>query len=250
MMEAVLPFACDREHQFDLPKGVLVSGNRGVGKTLLALAAINALGAAFLNFSPAVLVGKETPSPRILVLMVIKAARILAPSVILVDDIHKMFGKGKKIADASKKFKAQLRKQIRKVKPRDRILLLATASAPLPKPCTTLFSRAIDIPKPDFPTRAAIWEFWLKKKGLLIPTVSVNALTFASEGYTGGSVARCCVKGARVKMSRTEPNEPITDEEILNVLGDAPEDESKPPLDLRFSSLAWITPVPVLAKKN
>jgi SpoVK/Ycf46/Vps4 family AAA+-type ATPase len=250
MLEAVLPFACDRERLFDLPRGVLVFGNRGVGKTLLALATINALGATFLNFSPAVLIGKETPSPRILMLMVIKAARILAPSVILVDDIHRMFGKGRKITDSSKKFKAQLRRQIRKIKPRDRILFLATTSAPLPKPCTTLFNRAIEIPKPDFPTRAAIWEFWLRKKGLLIPTVSVNALTFASEGYTGGSIARCCVKGARVKMSRTEPNDPITDEEILNFLADAPEEESKPHVDLMFGGYIWIRPIPLASKKS
>jgi hypothetical protein len=51
-------------------------------------------------------------------------------------------------------------------------------------------------------------------------------------------------------MSRTEPNDPITDEEILDFLGDAPEDESKPHVDLKFRELAWITPVPVLAKKN
>jgi hypothetical protein len=250
MFEAVLPFACDREHQADLPKGVLIYGMRGTGKTLLALAAINALGATFLNFSPAVLLSQETPSPRILVLMLIKAAKILAPSVILVDDIHRMFGRGRKIADASRKFKAQLRRQIRRVKPRDRILLLATASAPLPKPCTTLFNRAIEVPKPDLPTRVSIWNFWLKKKSLLIPTVSVNALAFASEGYTGGSIARCCTKGARVRSSRTEPNDPITDEEILSFLADAPEDESKPPVDLGFGSLPWIRPAPVPAKKN
>jgi hypothetical protein len=96
MLEAVLPFACDREHQADIPKGVFIYGMRGTGKTLLALAAINALGAMFLDFSPAVLLGKETPSPRILVLMLIKAAKILAPSVIIVNDIQRMLGRGKK----------------------------------------------------------------------------------------------------------------------------------------------------------
>jgi hypothetical protein len=163
VLEAVLPFACDREKATDLPKGVLIAGGKGTGKTTLALAVINGLGATFLNFSPAVLVGKETPSPRILVLMLLKIARILAPSVILVDDIDRMFGRGKK-ADASKKFKAQFRKQARKIKARERVLLLGTSSQfPLPKPCTTMFNRAILIPKPDLPTRAAIWDFWLRK---------------------------------------------------------------------------------------
>jgi SpoVK/Ycf46/Vps4 family AAA+-type ATPase len=209
----------------------LISGNRGTGKALLALAAINALGTAFLNFSPAVLIGKELPSPRVLVLMVMKAAQILAPNVILVDDIQKMFGRGTRLSDASKKFKAQLRRQVRRVRPKDRILLIRTASAALPKSCTSLFSRVIDILKPDFATMVAIWNFWLKKKNLMLPTISVNTLAFGSDRYTGGSIARCCSKRATVKMSRTKPNNPITNAEVINFLGDAPEDESTPRIE-------------------
>lgn len=248
IMESVLPFACDREHMQDLPKGVLITGNKGTGKTTLALAAINALGATFLNFSPSVLVGKETPSPRILVLMLMKAARILAPSVILVDDIDRMFGKGKKKSDASKKFKKQLRKQLRKVKPRDRILLIATTSQnPLPRLCTSLFNRCIDIPKPNFPTRVLVWNFWLAKRGLQLPTISVNALSFASDGYTAASIARACNHAYRVKISRTEPNDPIEDEEVLGFLADAPEEESKPQIPFNYNGFA---PKPVIAKKS
>lgn len=247
IFECVLPFACDREQLSDLPKGVLITGNQGTGKTTLALAAINALGATFLNFSPSVLVGKETPSPRILVLMLLKAARILAPSVILVDDIDRMFGKGKK-ADASKKFKSQLRKQLRKVRPRDRILLIATTSQnPLSKQCTTLFNRCVDIPKPNYPTRALIWNFWLAKKGLQIPSISVNCLSFASDGYTAASIARACNKAYRVKTSRTEPTDPITDDEILEFLGASPEEESRPQIPFNYNGFA---PKPTIAKKG
>ena len=67
------------------------------------------------------------------------------------------------------------------VKPRDRILLIATTSQnPLSKQCT-LFNRCLDIPKPNYPTRALIWNFWPAKKGLQIPSISVNALSFASD---------------------------------------------------------------------
>lgn len=169
VLEAVMPFSIlrelDKEKEKEregkqetpilqnLPKGILIVGNKGTGKTTLALAAINAMGATYLNFSPSVLVGKETPTPRILILMLIKAAKVLAPSVILVDDIERMFGPRKK-ADASKKFKAQLRRNVRKLKPRDQVLFMATTSLPnLGKPCTSLFNRMITIPKPNFPTR-------------------------------------------------------------------------------------------------
>jgi hypothetical protein len=247
VLEAVLPFACDRERVADIPKGVLIVGNKGTGKSSLALAAINALGATFLNFSPSVLVGKETPSPRILVLMLLKAARTLAPSVILVDDIDRMFGRGKK-SDASKKFKGQLSRQLRRVKPKDRILLIATSSMfPLPKPCLRLFNRSIEVPKPNFQTRVSIWNLWLQKKNLALPSVSVNSLSYASEGYTAASIARACQKAHHVKASRTEPTDPITDKEILLILADAPEDESKPQIQFNLKGFA---PTPQIAKKN
>ena len=234
IIESVLPFACQRETLEGLPKGILVAGNKGTGKTTLALAAINALGATFLNFSPEVLVGKETPSPRILVLMLIRAAKTLAPSVILVDDIDRMFGSRKR-SDASKKFKAQFRRNIRKLKPRDRVLLIGTTSFNvLPKACTSLFTKCIVVPKPNFSTRVMIWNHWLAKTNLLLPNISVNSLAFTSKGYTAGSIARCCTKADSIRSSRTEPNEPLTDLEIVMLLGDAPEDESKPQLDFNF----------------
>ncbi|KAK8882661.1 Dynein regulatory complex protein 11 [Tritrichomonas musculus] len=228
IIESVLPFACQRETLQGVPKGVLVCGNKGTGKTTLALAAINALGATFLNFSPEVLLGKETPSPKILVLMLIKAAKTLAPSVILIDDIDRMFGSRKR-SDASKKFKAQLRRNVRKLKPRDRVLLIGTTSFPtLPKACTSLFTKCVFVPKPNFSTRVMLWNHWLEKKNLLLPSISVNALSFASKGYTAASIARCCTKAEGIRISRTEPNDPITDAEIVMILADAPEDESKP----------------------
>lgn len=234
IIESVLPFACQRDTLQGVPKGVLVAGNKGTGKTTLALAAINALGATFLNFSPEVLVGKETPSPRILVLMLIRAAKTLAPSVILIDDIDRMFGSRKR-SDASKKFKAQLRRNVKKLKPRDRVLLLATTSFNvLPKACTSLFTKLVVVPKPNFSTRVMLWNHWLAKKNLLIPSISVNALAFTSKGYTAASIARCCTKADRIRVSRTEPNDPLTDTEIVMLLGDAPEDESKPQLTFNF----------------
>lgn len=179
--------------------------------------------------------------------MLLKLARVLAPTVILVDDIDRMFCSGKK-ADSSKKFKAQFRRQIRRVKPRDRIFLIGTSSVyPLPKVCASLFNRAIVIPKPDLPTRAAIWTHWLKRKNMLSRTVSVNALAFASEGYVASSIARAVTKAHRIKMARTEPLTPITDKEILVLLAESPEDESKPAAAYAYNNFAS---VPALAKKN
>ena len=226
MLHSVLPFAANRESN-DLPKGVLILGPLGTGKTTLAHAAINALGATFIDFSPSVLINKELPSPKALITMILRIAKINAPTVILIDDIEGMFGNRKK-ANSSKKFKAQLRRNVKKIKVRENILLIATSSIMnLPKSCTSMFDKTIIIPKPNFQTRVAIWNHWLMKKNLLLQNISINALAFASEDFTGASISRACQKAERVKFSRTEPTESITDSEIIIFLADAPEDEWK-----------------------
>ncbi|KAH0794213.1 IQ and AAA domain-containing protein 1-like [Histomonas meleagridis] len=232
---SVLPFACNRDSLGTLcPRGILIAGNKGTGKTTLAHAVINALGATYLDFSPSVLIGKTTPTPRQLVLMLIRAAKTLAPSVILVEDIDKMFGT-RKHSNQSKKFKRQFRRYVRRLKPRDRVLLIGTTSfSSLSKICMSLFNYMIVVPKPNFPTRVLLWNFWLSKMGILSSKNSVNALAFASQNYTAGAIARACKKANRVKNSRTEPNEPITDEELLRFLADAPEQESRPQIQFNF----------------
>ena len=66
------------------------------------------------------------------------------------------------------------------------------------------------------------------------PKFSVNALAFASKNYTAGAITRSCKKANRVKASRSEPNEPITEEELLAFFAEAPEQESKPQIQFNF----------------
>ena len=75
----------------------------------------------------------------------------------------------------------------------------------------------------------------------------MNALSFASDGYTAASIARAVNKAYRVKMSRTEPTDPMTDDEILDFLAEAPEEESKPQVPFNYNGFA---PKPTIAKKG
>ena len=133
-----------------------ILGNKGTGKTTCACS-YSLSSATFFDFSPSVLVGKETPAPQQLVHMLIRAAKTLAPRVILVEEIGTM-----KRSNQSKKFKKQLRRNVRKLKPRDRVPLIGTtSSSTLPKACTALFNYVVSVPKPNFPTRVSLWNFWL-----------------------------------------------------------------------------------------
>lgn len=74
------------------PQTVLLYGPSGTGKTLLANAVAHEAGATLFDLSPASTQGKY-PGKEVAVMvhMVFKAARALAPSVVLVEDAEKVF---------------------------------------------------------------------------------------------------------------------------------------------------------------
>jgi SpoVK/Ycf46/Vps4 family AAA+-type ATPase len=220
ILEAVLPFAADRTQPF-IKKSLLITGPKGCGKTTLAHAVVNALQATFFDLSPNVLVGKELPSSKQLITQVIAFAKKLAPSVILIDDAELMFG-GRKIANASKRYKAQFGRNLKRLKARDCVFLLGTNTDPMAAAGMKLFDSVIKVPPPNFQTRVSIWNHWFAKCYISTANISVNALAFASEGCTAATIARAVKKAARVRASRTESLNPLTDVEILGFLAEAP----------------------------
>ena len=219
ILDAVLPFAADRSQPF-IKKSLLITGPKGCGKTTLAHAVINALQATFFDLSPSVLVGKELPAAKTLITQVIAFAKKLAPAVILIDDAELMFG-GRKIANASKKYKGQFGRNLKKLKAKDCVFLLGTNTDLMPGGMK-LFDSVITVPTPNFQTRVSIWNHWFAKCYINKANISVNALAFASDGCTAATIARAVKKAARVRASRTETMNPLTDVEILGFLSESP----------------------------
>lgn len=78
-----------------LTRSLMLAGPAGTGKKMLVNAICTETGANLFDLSPANIAGKYVgkDATRLLVNMVFKAARLLQPSVIMIDQCDRMFGK-------------------------------------------------------------------------------------------------------------------------------------------------------------
>merc|ERR1719478_483331 len=95
-----------------IPKSILLYGPQGSGKTMLVQAVASSTGALFLNLSPNNLEGRfdGRTGPTKCMHMVFCVARnvAMAPVIIYIDEVDKLFVKSKKGQENAGRFKKDL----------------------------------------------------------------------------------------------------------------------------------------------
>jgi SpoVK/Ycf46/Vps4 family AAA+-type ATPase len=156
---------------------ILLFGPEGSGKSLLAAAIAGEAGATLFDLSPAatkgIYPGREADS---MVHMVFKAAKELAPSVVLIDEVEKVFvrdgvrGAGFAAADEDpgteppNRILGRLKTELAALKPGDGVLVVSCSSAP--QACVAsdeaalaaAFPARLRLPMPDAASRRQILE--------------------------------------------------------------------------------------------
>jgi len=155
-------------------KSLMLYGPKGAGKTLMAEAIANEIGAIFLNLSPSNLAGKfqGKTGPTKLMHMAFTVARdpSMAPAVIYIDECDQMLAKGaggkKKKGAATDEGPARFKKDLltyasNALAPEHRVIIIGCSSEPQggdPKDCKALFDKRLYIPMPDYASRVMIWQ--------------------------------------------------------------------------------------------
>ncbi|KAM7537402.1 hypothetical protein Aperf_G00000069183 [Anoplocephala perfoliata] len=198
---AILPLGSPNVHaRTALTRSIMLAGPAGTGKKMLVNAICTETGANLFDLSPANIAGKYVgkDATRLLVNMVFKAARLLQPSVIMVDQCDRMFGKKIPKTDKMdpKRLKRELPKAMKTVKQGDRILLVGCTNSPFGaqiRPFCKLYDRIILIPRPDYASRYLIWKVLIVKNGgVLTNELDISSLAKVSDGYTMGMMDRAC----------------------------------------------------------
>ncbi|KAA0190040.1 IQ and AAA domain-containing protein 1, partial [Fasciolopsis buskii] len=198
---AILPLGSQTVHE-KAPwiKSILLAGPVGTGKRMLVNAICTETGANLFDLSAENLVGKYPGKDGLKMLMhlVFKVARLLPPSVIMVNDCEKMMKRKIPKTDLTdpKRLKKELPKAMKVLRPEDRVLLVGCSSAPFDaevRPFCGLYQKIILIPRPDYTTRYLLWRALIvRHNGILNTNLDITSLSKISDGYTAGHIAQAC----------------------------------------------------------
>ncbi|EAT41606.1 AAEL006763-PA [Aedes aegypti] len=204
------------------PKSFCLLAPPGYGKTLLVEAICNETDAVLFDLSPATVAPTSAAEIPLLLHMVLKMSRILQPTVICIDEAHKLFYKkippGEASLDPTKLGKVLFKQLVKQIKKDDKILLVGTSSQPWTakmgkfKKC---FEKFLLIPKTDYGSTQLLWRHGLSKKVGISKDFALSPLSLVTRGYSPaqilGSVKQTLGLRRRMRLTR----EPLTAQELL-----------------------------------
>ncbi|RLG79559.1 MAG: AAA family ATPase, partial [Thermoprotei archaeon] len=204
------------------PKGILLHGPPGVGKTLLAKALANEIGAYFVAVNGPEIMSKFYGESEARLREIFSEAEKNAPSLIFIDEIDAIAPKREEVVgEVEKRVVAQLLTLMDGLKERGKIVVIgATNRIEAVDPALRRpgrFDREIEIPPPDKRARKAILEVHTRNVPLA-NNVNLEEIAEITHGYTGADLAALVKEAAMsalrsfLKTEKVDLNRPIPPE--------------------------------------
>lgn len=190
------------------PKGVLLSGPPGTGKTMIARAVAAETRAHFIAVAAPEIVDKHYGASEQHLRQVFETARARAPAIIFIDEIDSIAPKRDALSgekQVERRIVAQLLALMDGLAARGEVMVLAATNLPdaidpaLRRPGR--FDREIIVPPPDRAGRAEILAVHTRAMPLAAD-VSLAALAGGTHGYVGADLAALCREAAIAALRR------------------------------------------------
>jgi len=209
----------------EAPRGVLLYGVPGTGKTLLAKAIATEANANFISVKGPEIYNKWVGESEKKIRDIFKKARQLAPSIIFIDEIDSITGTrfGEIGNDVKNNVVAQLLTEIDGVSNlKDIIIMGATNRIDMVDPAFLRpgrFEKILLVPLPDLKTREKIFEVYVNKMNA-DPKIKISELAKETEGFSGADIEAVCREAGlseiRIIVEKTENNEKIKTKPIVS----------------------------------
>ena len=190
------------------PKGILLTGPPGCGKTLAAKAIANESRVNFISVKGPALLSKYVGESEKGVRETFRKARQAAPCIVFFDEIDALIpirSAGGSDAHVSERVLAQFLAELDGIEELKGVLVLGATNRPDMLDPAVLrpgrFDAIVDIPLPDEAARREIFKVHLRGKPL-VPALDVAKLAAQTEGLSGADIAGICHRAALLAVRR------------------------------------------------
>lgn len=181
-----------RDYGLPVPKGLLIAGIPGTGKSLTAKATASALRLPLLRLDIGRVFGGIVGQSEANLRAIIRTAEAIAPCVLWIDEIEKGFSSGAGGSDGGTSARVLggfLSWMQEKTKP---VFVVATANGVSKLPPEFLrrgrFDEMFFVDLPTTPERVAIWQIVIVRSRRQAGEFDVTALAEATDGFTGAEI--------------------------------------------------------------
>ncbi|MFW9997245.1 MAG: CDC48 family AAA ATPase [Candidatus Odinarchaeota archaeon] len=202
----------------DPPKGVLLHGAPGTGKTLLAKAVANETDANFISLSGPEIMSKFYGESEQKIRRIFKDAEDNAPSIIFIDEIDSIASKREEVTgEVERRVVAQLLSLMDGLKDRGDVVVIGATNRPNAlDPALRRggrFDREIEIGVPDKESRLEILR--IHTRGMpLDDKVDIKNLANVTHGFVGADLQNLAKEAAMLSLRRVMPEINLEEDEI------------------------------------
>ena len=207
----------------DTPKGVLLVGMPGCGKSLAAKASARLFNVPLLRLDIGRLLGKYVGESEHNMRVALKTAESISPCILWIDEIEKAFAginQDGGASDITKRLFGQFLTWLQEKE--NTVFVVATANDITAFPPEFLrkgrFDEVFFIDFPNEEERERIFEIHLEKRGKLTDNIDINELVKVTEGYCGADieeVVKNTVENIFILETENEEEKEITTQDLL-----------------------------------